>query len=104
MKLSYIYLLCSLNSVCSLGYALPICKNCKHFMNNKCKLFPRIDESKSKPIIDYYYCSTTRKFPSMCGYEGKYYKDNNEQDDNLFFEYLQNIKLDNIKIDYLNGI
>ena len=86
-------------------------------MNNKCKLFPRIDESKSKPIIDYYYCSTTRKFPSMCGYEGKYYKDNNDQDISLFFEYLQKIKLDNMKLDnmkldnmkldkldYLNGI
>lgn len=65
------------------------CVNCRHFKGNlfsdkfsTCKLFPLIEKEYDEADYlvtgkqntkHYYYCTTARKFDTMCGLEGKYY-------------------------------
>jgi hypothetical protein len=90
--MNYILLiLCSilLPAVYSKTYIKPkpkLCIQCKHFIPDddngrfgKCSLFPRV-EGKINYLVngenegEYYYCSTARNSPRMCGEEGKHYK------------------------------
>ena len=63
-----------------------LCIQCKHFIPDndtgefgKCSLFPRV-EGKINYLVngenkgEYYYCSTARNSPRMCGEEGEHYK------------------------------
>jgi hypothetical protein len=65
------------------------CINCRHFITDndiglfgKCALFPLknkkngflINGIQEDEIIDFEYCSVTRKIDSMCGKEGKLHK------------------------------
>ena len=66
-----------------------ICINCQHFIPDhdiglfgKCSLFPLkpnnndflITGMPEEELIDYQYCSVTRKRDAMCGKEGKMHK------------------------------
>ena len=79
--------------------SINICKNCKYFIPDdsfssqifyaKCAALPKIENVDLKYLVsgptendqhmqdhidDYYYCSTSRNFESLCGKEGKKYK------------------------------
>ncbi len=63
-----------------------LCIQCKHFIPDddngrfgKCSLFPSLESNihflvNGEKNSEYYYCSTARKSPRMCGEEGKHYK------------------------------
>lgn len=70
-----------------------LCVDCKFFKGNflygntfgKCLMFPRedldydetnylVDGIKRNKRVDYSYCSTSRKYESMCGKEGKMFE------------------------------
>jgi hypothetical protein len=40
--------------------------------DGKCAFFPKT-KVKEDEKDSYFYCSTAREFPDMCGEEGKYY-------------------------------
>jgi hypothetical protein len=65
-----------------------LCIDCKHFKKDffissefgKCSLFQHDNDNDKFLVngdnnhkIDYYYCSVSRKYDSMCGKEGKFY-------------------------------
>jgi len=43
--------------------------------DGKCAFFPKknVKKDKENEKSDFFYCSTAREFPDMCGEEGKYY-------------------------------
>lgn len=63
--------------------SLKLCTNCKHFMKDKCSLFPLNDGEKHMD------CATSRKFYYMCGQKGRYYEPLEIPDDYDFEIYLQ---------------
>lgn len=67
-----------------------LCIDCKFYKKDfltfskfgKCEMFPTegnveyylVNGKKDNNDIEYYYCSTSRKFDYMCGKEGKFYE------------------------------
>lgn len=93
MKNILIIIFCNILSTfsCSELIKPKLCITCKYFikdffLNNKfgkCSLFPNERENnyflvdgsgENNKKINYYHCSTTRKFDDMCGKEGKLYE------------------------------
>jgi hypothetical protein len=70
------------------GLTPKLCIHCKHFMTSvtnpefgKCRTFPRNDigdhylvTGKNEVKKDYSYCSTARRYESLCGNKGKYFE------------------------------
>jgi hypothetical protein len=71
------------------------CVDCKHFKKNslitnkygQCTLFViekdndyfLVDGNMNDNKLDYYYCSTARKYDNICGKEGKFYEKKNKR-------------------------
>lgn len=70
------------------GLTPKLCIHCKHFMSSvhgnefgKCRIFPKNDNGdhyfvtgKNDVEKDFSYCSTARRYESLCGNNGKYFE------------------------------
>jgi hypothetical protein len=84
----HIFIFCSifLSSIALQNIQPKLCINCKYFITDndngtygKCSYFPK-EDNRIEFLVngiynnEYYYCSTARRDPNMCGIQGKYYK------------------------------